>query len=202
VNKSERKAARLLTTDDVDVMGDAARGYELVDGVLVEKPPSHLASYCSVQCIIKIHRYLEDDPFGYVFGSESMYRMGVRRAARNGRKPDVSVLLLDQLPDGHIPDTTFHGRPTLAFESVSPGDSADALEQKLLEYVQAGVPLIWVVYPQTRLGRIVTDGHSRFLNEEETFDGGDVLPGFQVKVAALLPPPDRVRNLTEQEQAD
>ena len=183
----------LLTTDDVDAMGDAANGYELVDGVLVEKVPSHLAGYCSAQMIAELAFYLERNPVGYAFGSESMYRMGLRNAARNGRKPDASVLLLEQLPDGMIPDTTFHGRPTLAFESVSPGDDADPLEQKLLEYVQAGVPLIWALYPQTRIGRVMAaDGSTRLLREGDAFDGGDVLPGLSVPLAVVLPPAERV----------
>ena len=191
----------LLTTDDVDAMGDAAHGYELVDGHLIEKPMSHLADFCSVRLAARLDGHLEKHPVGYVFGSESMYRMGVRHAARNGRKPDVSVLLLEQLPDGRIPDTTFHGRPTLAFESVSPGDVAAEVERKLLEYVQAGVPLIWVLYPQVRVGRVIAaDGSSRLLREGDAFDGGDVLPGLRVPLTAILPPADRVTPESDEDE--
>lgn len=181
-----------LTTDDVDAMGDAAHGYELVDGRLIEKTMSHLADFVTSQFVLEVGLYLRQKPIGYVFGSESMYRLGLPGSPRTGRKPDASVLLLDQLPGGKIPDTTFHGRPTLAFESVSPGDEAAEVERKLMEYVRAGVPLIWVLYPQVRTGRVVlSDGSTRLLSEADAFTGGDLLPGLSVPLAGLLPPPER-----------
>jgi Uma2 family endonuclease len=187
------EAKRLLTTDDVDKMGGAADGFELVNGVLVEKHPSHLAGYSTSRFATEVGLYLREHPVGYIFGSESMYRLGVR-SPRTGRKPDASVVLKDDLPDGKIPDTNFHGRPTLAFESISPGDTGTEIERKLSEYIEAGVPLIWVLYPQNRIGRVVHgDGSTRLLTESDAFDGGDVLPGLRVELAAILPPPDRVR---------
>ncbi len=182
---------RLLTTDDVDAMGDATHGYELVEGKLVERSSSMIGAFCSARVATHIGLYLRQNPIGRIVGSESMYRLGVK-SPRTGRKPDASVLLLDQLPYGKIPDTTFHGRPTLAFESVSPGDEADEVERKLMEYVAAGVPLIWVLYPQLRTGRAVsTDGSTKFLSESDAFDGGDALPGLSVPLATILPPAER-----------
>ena len=179
-----------LTFDEFERMGDAAHGYELVDGHLVERRMSHLADYTSMRMGRFIGQYFDDRPIGHVFGSESMYRLGLKNAARNARKPDVSVLLKEQLPKGRLPRLGFRGRPTLAFESVSPTDVVTELEQKLQEYLAAGVPLIWVAYPELRMGRVVRPGEPFVVVPEDggAFDGGDVLPGLRVPLADVLPP--------------
>lgn len=173
-------------------MGDAAHGFELVDGHLIEKTMSHLADDATCQFVIEVGTYLRKNPIGRIFGSESMYRLGLTDSPRTGRKPDASVLLLDQLPDGKIPDTTFHGRPTLAFIVVAPGDKAPLFERKLIDYVSADVPLIWVLYPKLRTGRIVfSDSSTKLLRETDAFDGGDLLPGLSVPLSTILPPVER-----------
>ena len=45
--------------------------------------------------------------------------------------------------------------PDLAVEVVSPNDSASELEEKLDDYRTAGVPLIWVIYPELRKVKIL-----------------------------------------------
>ena len=156
---------------------------------------SHLADYCTTRFCLKVGIFAEEQPDLLVFGSESMYRLNVD-SPRTGRKPDASVLRVDQLPDGKIPITTFKGRPTLAFESISPHDNASEVERKVAEYVAAGVPLIWVLYPLLRTGRVVAaDGSTRLLSESDAFDGGDVLPGLKVPLGSILPPPEMVEEL-------
>ena len=182
-----------ITADEFERMGDDAHGYELVNGHLVEKAMSHLADYTSMQMVMKVGAYLQSNPVGMVFGPESIYRLGVKNAARDSRKPDTSVLLFDQLPGGRAPRRGFDGAPVMAFESVSPDDRVTDLEQKLQEYLAAGVALIWVAYPELRMGRIVRPGQPFVAVPEEggTFDGGDVLPGLRVALADILMPPDR-----------
>ena len=179
-----------LTVEEFDQMGDDAHGYELVDGHLVEKPVSHLADWTSMQMVTRVNLYLWDNPIGMAFGPESSYRLGVPNSTRYARKPDVSVMLNEQLVDGSLPQGSYAGRPVLAFESVSPKDNATELFEKIGEYRAAGVPLIWVIYGIPRRGLIVeADGTMRLVNEDGgVFDGGDVLPGLRIKLADVLPP--------------
>ncbi len=182
----------LITADEFDRLGDAAHGYELVDGHLVEKPMSVLADYTSARTVRKVGEYLDDHPIGLVLGSESGYRMGVPNARRQVRKPDVSVVAIEQVHQQGLPEGSITGRPLLAFESVSPKDRTYELEQKLSEYRRAGVPLIWIVYAGLRVGRVMdADGSTRLIAEEGgVFDGGEVLPGLRIPLADILPPRD------------
>ena len=78
--------------------------------------------------------------------------------------------------------------PDLAVEVVSPNDKATALETKTLEYIAAGVRLVWVVVPEAKAVRVMRqDGSGGAFNLTQTLDGGDVLPGFTCAVADLFP---------------
>jgi len=77
--------------------------------------------------------------------------------------------------------------PELVVEVLSPHDSAAELAQKLREYFAAGVRLVWVADPETRrvrAHRSPTD--VRELRETDRLLGDDVLPGFEIELAALF----------------
>jgi Uma2 family endonuclease len=76
---------------------------------------------------------------------------------------------------------------TVRVEVLSPSETASALEEKLDDYGACGTPLIWVVDPTRRTVMIVaSDAPVRWLREEDTLDGGGVLPGFACAVADLF----------------
>ncbi len=78
-------------------------------------------------------------------------------------------------------------------EVVSPNDLYSEVEEKVLEYLKAGVSLVWVVDPEVRVVRVHrADFTSAFLTENDSLSGEDVLPGFLCRVGALLPPPAAV----------
>jgi Uma2 family endonuclease len=79
------------------------------------------------------------------------------------------------------------------FESVSKHDLAHDVVAKMTEYVAAGIPLIYIVYPKHRSCVASTaDGSFRLLRGDARLTGGDVLPGFDVPLQAILPPPEMV----------
>ncbi len=79
-------------------------------------------------------------------------------------------------------------RPDLAVEVVSPNDSAEDLEEKLDDYRTAGVPLIWVIYPELRKVKIFRqDGPAGELREDDVLSGEDVIPGFRCPLREILP---------------
>ncbi len=70
---------------------------------------------------------------------------------------------------------------------MSPGDTFAEVLEKIGDYASIGVKLIWVINPGTRtvyVYRSPTD--VTILPESATIDGGDVLPGFAMLVAALF----------------
>jgi Uma2 family endonuclease len=62
-------------------------------------------------------------------------------------------------------------------------------EEKLGDYRQAGVRLVWVIYPEARTARVHRiDGSVSYLVEDDELCGEDVLPGFGCLLRQILPP--------------
>lgn len=178
----------LLTVEEFDKLADVG-GAELIDGQVVEKSMAMAATFVGFEFSLSLGLYLRQNPVAHAFTSEQGYELP-KPSLHTARKPDISLVLNDRLPQGWQRLKTCPVRPDLAFEAISPDDKGADIERKLFDYRRLGVPLIWVVYPDSRLGRTLhLDGTGRMLSEDEYFDGGNVLPGFRVKLADLLPPP-------------
>jgi Uma2 family endonuclease len=77
--------------------------------------------------------------------------------------------------------------PPLTVEVVSPGNSALELRRRTRDYLEAGVSIVWVVWPEERSISVYRGSMTPVeLTADDTLDGGDVLPGFSVKVADLF----------------
>ena len=173
-------AAALLNLPD-------AVNYELVDGNLVERHMGMESSSIALRIAFLLARFLQERRLGDLFGADASYQC-FPNAPENVRKADLSFIRAgrfeqDLLPKGHcrIP-------PDLAVEVVSPGDLSYGIEEKVAEYLQAGVRLVWVAHPPTRRARIHRPQSSPLgvvseLSEKETIGGEEVLPGFSCAVA-------------------
>src|SRR5690606_22613063 len=65
------------------------------------------------------------------------------------RQPDLAFLTLDQA--ARMPDEGYlQGAPAIAFEVVSPSESASDLEIKIRQYLASGSLAVVVVFPATR----------------------------------------------------
>jgi Uma2 family endonuclease len=72
-------------------------------------------------------------------------------------------------------------------EVVSPNDKASEIEQKIKEWLDFGVDLVWVVYPESQRVHVHSnDRTARILEANETLDGGEVLPGFETSISTLF----------------
>lgn len=67
------------------------------------------------------------------------------------RIPDLCVVL--GFPDEQI----FRKPPFLCIEILSPGDTVQALQDRIDDYLSFGVPYVWVVNPQSLRGWIYTN---------------------------------------------
>lgn len=166
-----------------------SKGLELIDGVVQEKNVG--AESSGIQSLL--HYYLNavvlPSRLGAVLDAETMYHCFPSNA-KQVRKPDVSFLLRERLPDGRVPRGVCKVRPDLAVEVISPNDMYEGVEEKLADYFDAGVPLIWVVTPKTRTVLVYrSDGTARRLRDTDELTADPVIPGFRVLIADLFPNP-------------
>jgi Uma2 family endonuclease len=106
------------------------------------------------------------------------------------RRPDVAFVSYGKLPDPVLPaedPAAWDVVPNLAIEVVSPTNTADEIVEKIEEYFQTGVELVWVIYPKQRLVYAYqSTTQLRILREPDMLDGAAVLPGLQLKVIDLF----------------
>jgi Uma2 family endonuclease len=80
--------------------------------------------------------------------------------------------------------------PDLAIEVVSPNDLFYDVRQKVGEYLNAGVRLVWILNPDKgEVDVYRVDGTYQLLKNGDSLDGEDVVPGFVVPLAEIFQPP-------------
>ena len=176
-----------VTPEDLLALPDAVN-YELVDGQLVERTMGFESSEIAARIIILLGTFLRGKHLGRLAGADGSYQC-FPDAPRKVRKPDVSFirtgrLVNDRSPQGHCPIA-----PDLAVEVISPKDIADDLEEKIVEYLNVGVPLIWIVSPTARNVRVLRSalhGGGVVLTATDTITGEDVIPGFSCTVGEFF----------------
>ena len=176
-----------LTPDDLLQMADDGRVYELVDGQLVEKNMGTESSWIGGE----IHGRLREQQAqgaGWAIPSEAGYTCFPDDPDKV-RKPDASFILRGRLLGERLPRGFCSIRPDLAAEVVSPNDLFSAVLDKVAEYLEAGVRLVWVANPDHRTIHIYrADGTTSLLRENDELTGEDVLPEFRCRVGDLFPP--------------
>ena len=156
------------------------RLFELVDGVLVEKPMGFYESRLAAILIYLLEGYLEGRDLGVVSAPDGTMRLRPKLV----RLPDVAFVSWERFPNRRLPAERVPAVvPDLAVEVISEGNTEPEMELKLDEYFATGVRLVWYLDPETRTVRVYTSRTDvRELTEDDTLDGGEVLPGFQLPV--------------------
>ena len=159
---------------------------ELVRGFLVREPqPGPVHGSVQARITSLLDRHLREGDLGMVFTEVGVV---VEEDPPTVRGPDVAVLLKDRVPRP-LGGRFLRTAPDLCVEVVSPGNSASNLQDKVIQYLEAGVGCVWVVDPAPRTVTVYRSRRDiRVLRHGETLEGGDAVPGFQVPLGELWPP--------------
>jgi Uma2 family endonuclease len=182
--------AELLERYGVDDPADpdpVPKGYERIDGKLVEKPDmGYESSWVVSELYFLLRSYLAGHPIGVAATSDAAFACFPARP-RTVRKPDISVILCD--PATFVPPRqNCRTAPDLAVEVISRRDTVYDLDRKVQDFLRAGTKLVWVVNPVLRTVLIRrADGTVQLLADPAELTGEGVLPGFASPLAAFLP---------------
>lgn len=177
---------RLMTVEDLERTGAPEGRWELINGELVEMSPAgedHGAYGVAVSSPL----------FGYVFSR----RLGRVYGPDTGiviaddppmvRVPDVAFVRADRLPADRDRTRFLRVVPDLVVEVISPAESGSEVLAKAMMWLAAGVELLWLVDPATRTVTIFAAGQPpRLLTSDDTLDGAEVVPGFQLPVRDIF----------------
>lgn len=186
----EPPAMRLLTAADVAMFprklpsGDA--NYELHDGrLVVMAPPGYL--HARPQARFASYLFILGEQPGH---GTAMTEVGLllRRDPDHLVGPGAAFICKASCPPRVSPEGYLLTIPELVVEVRSKNDSQAEVDEKVQDYLDAGVVLVWVADPEVR-----TVTAHRPNRDPVVFARADVLtadpliPGFAVGVADLLP---------------
>ena len=175
----------LYTPEDLLTLPEYGR-YELIDGHLVERHMGARSSYAATNLLILMGAFVRGHHLGLVFQADCGYQIFVA-APNQVRFADGSFIRHGQLPDERLPSGHCRHCPDVVIEAVSPHDTAYELEEKIAQWLAAGVRLVWVFYPETHHIQVHrADGTVTKLQADDHLLGEDVLPGFQCDVAEVF----------------
>jgi Uma2 family endonuclease len=180
-------AVKLITAEEFAQMPEPSDGtkQELVRGAIVTMLP---AGFRHGICQNKVAFLLTAHVLAARSGRITV-ETGVvtERDPDTVRGPDVAFWSAEQLPL----DQTLEAYPDVAadlcVEILSPSNTQQEIREKVREYLQRGVRLVWIVDPEERTVTIYRQpGEGRLLWEDATLTGEDVLPRFQCRAAELF----------------
>jgi Uma2 family endonuclease len=177
---------RLMTAEDLWRMPDDGMRHELVRGELRTMPPANFEhGRLSSRIDRHLGNHVDRRGLGEVVAGDVGFRLPTD--PESARAPDVAFVVRARVEAAQRLDRFFEGPPDLAVEVVSPGDTSTEVQEKALDWLEAGARLVLVVHPRLRTVtayRSPTD--IRILGDAETLDASDVVDGWIVPVGELL----------------
>jgi Uma2 family endonuclease len=177
--------ARPVTADELLRMpGDGRR--ELIRGEVREMAPAGSEHGCvAMNVALLLASHAKGNDLGVVFAAETGFKL--QQNPDTVRGADVSFISKKRIPASGLPKGFWPGAPDLAVEVVSPGDSAEDVQQKVDEYLAAGSRMVWVVLPRPKAVMVHRPGQNpRLVREGDELSGEDVVNGFSCKVAEFF----------------
>lgn len=157
---------------------------ELIDGTLMEKAMGWQESDLAYAIGTMLRTYARSKKLGKVFGADGMFRLGAGQI----RIPDVAFISAARFAGQTVQSGAFWELGCdLAVEVISPSNTRREMERKLSDYFNAGVQLVWLVFPIQREVAVYTSPTEFIvLKGEDELNGGTMLPGFSVRVADIF----------------
>jgi Uma2 family endonuclease len=159
--------------------------YELDEGKVIEVPPA--GEYHGVLCAFIVHLlwgYVIRRGKGYVCSNDT--GLLIKRKPGTVRGPDI--MLFDESPPLRKFSRKFAERiPKLVVEVLSQSDQMAKVNRRISQLLMRGVPLVWLVDPETRTVTVYRPGKDlQVVPETGELTGEDVLQKLRFRVAEFF----------------
>ena len=152
---------------------------------LILMPPANPTSGSQNSSLTgELYIWTKQDATGLSFESSS----GFTLANGSMRAPDASWILKERWESVPEDDKLrfSHIAPDFIAELRSPSDSVAMLQAKMVEYIENGVRLGWLLDPFVRQVHVYRLGQAvEILDDPETISGDPVLPGFTLNLQEI-----------------
>jgi Uma2 family endonuclease len=177
-----------MTVEEFLALPDDGVERMLIDGVVREigmtiRRWRHGDIQANVAYLLKAWLLTRPRPRGRVMDGDVGFRLAT------GTLVGVDVAYVSSELAAATPESQaiFLGGPTLAVEVLSPSDKQEDIDDKIAAYLEAEVPLVWVVQPRFRTVTVYRpDSEPRLYTIRDEIDAEPHLPGFHAAIATIF----------------
>ncbi len=153
--------------------------------LIVMSPTGSLTGGRNADLIYQIQSWNRQYKLGKVFDSSTGFRL-FNDAVRS---PDVSWIAINRW--NSLSDKQKRGfapiDPDLVVELLSPTDNLAETQQKMMEYMDCGVKLGWLINPDSKEVEIYRNGRDKeILNNPSSVSGENILPGLTIDLTEIF----------------
>jgi Uma2 family endonuclease len=182
--------APLMTTEEMLLLPQDGVDRELIRGQLREKPVTRRGrrhTRSSGKLVFFLLQWLRRQPLphGEILVGEAGFRLRKNPDTTVG----IDVAYVGPQTIQVVPDDVFliDALPILAAEVLSPSDTQEDITDKIAAYLEAGIPLIWILEPVFRTVSVYgPDREPAMFAGSQELTGDPHLPGFKVSVNELF----------------
>jgi Uma2 family endonuclease len=180
-------AQKPITAEEFALLPDPPDGtkQELVRGVIVTMPPPGFDhGLCRTRISGLLDHHARSKHLGRVTVETGLV---TERDPDTVRGPDVAFWSYERLPSDQRPQGYPSVTADLCVEVLSPKKRLRQIREKMREYFERGVRLVWVVDPEDHTVMVYrSPDEGRLLHETSMLSGEEVLPEFSCRVAELF----------------
>lgn len=175
---------KLMTIDDLCEIEEPGR-YDLIRGELRSMAPAGQEhGEIEMNILSALWDFVREQRLGRVYPGDTGFILSA--SDQTVLSPDASFVSTERVPtENKAPFLPIS--PDFAVEIVSPSDRSTDLLEKVVEYLNAGTQLVWVVDRRMRMVTAYTSGlDAHVYTDTDMLDCGDVIPGFQIRVSDIF----------------
>jgi Uma2 family endonuclease len=180
----------LSTTEQLEAMPDDGTDRELILGRLRERPTTyhtrrHARTTTNLSNLLAHWLDKQTGRRGELLAGGASFQLRHDPDTAVGMDlAYISAELASASPDNA---SLIDGPPVLAVEVLSPSDKHEEIVEKIEEYLDCGVAVVWVVDPDLRTVTVHRPGaEPELFNIHQELSGEPELPGFRVPVADVF----------------
>jgi Uma2 family endonuclease len=177
---------KLLTAEEFEQLPDDGKHYELIDGELREMAPTvnwHGEVEINLGTLLNVH--VRAQRLGRVSCGVVLYI--VRRTPDRVRAADITFIRQERVPPLEARQHIMEVIPDLVVEILSKSDTIEEITDRIDDWLNAGVQMLWIIDPFRHSVTIYQPGHDAvLLGERATLEGDLVVPGFRCSVAEIF----------------
>ena len=180
----------VMTTEEMLALPQNGVHRWLIRGQLREKPMT-LRNRWHSRIMARVSQFLcnwsdsQPEPRGSVLCGEAGCRL--RQSPDTTVGLDVVYISAEVAARESKKTSLIDGIPVLVVEILSPSDKQEEIDEKIDDYLEVGVALVWVIDPHDRTVLIYRKGvEPELVNLNQELSGEPNLPGFRVPLAQIF----------------